>query len=109
MVFTPQTQLFIMAGTNRVTGTSGPNDIATLSQSAPEGPRYRDEVNNIISTLQEFFPGNNPTVFSYVRQVNSDIREKGAWGRAAVSLIYAGTSSSLMLDSVLIVTAKFIR
>lgn len=107
--FTPQTQLFIMAGTTRAINTNDPDDIATLSQSAPQGPRYTSQVDDIVSVLQVFFPGNQPTVFAYVRQVNPDISLGGAWGKAAVSLVYSGATSPWMLDSLSVLIAKFIR
>jgi hypothetical protein len=69
------------------------DDAATrheLTQSDPLGPKtrdqYADKVEKIKTKLKEFLPSADPVTYAYVPQVKREIRETGAWGRAAVSI-----------------------
>lgn len=91
--FTPSTSFYIMAGTNRAIGSAEADDIATLSKSDDAGPKYTSQVNRIRDQLKSYFPDSSIETFAYTRQTNEQIRQgNGAWGKAAVSTVYAAES-----------------
>lgn len=61
-------------------------DTDTLTASDPRGVRYKKEVDQIKSTILNILPGAFVQTFAYTRQVNSEIRKSGAWGKGAVSI-----------------------
>ena len=84
--FGPSTRFWIMAGTYGSIGTDDAAAIETLGESDPRGPRYTTQVDSIKRLLSTYVPNNGINVFTYTRQHEEKIREKGgAWGKAAVS------------------------
>lgn len=78
---------FIMAGTYASINTADQASIDTLTRSDPRGPRWTSQVNRIASRIKDFYPDAKVETFTYTRQVSSENREQGGWGKAAVSLI----------------------
>jgi len=86
--FGPSTRFYIVAGSQ--VGVNGDaQNIATLSQSDPNGPKYTSKVDDIKSILNSYVPSEGITVFTYTRQYVQEVRDAGgAWGKAAVSCYY---------------------
>lgn len=91
--FTDLAPCGVVAGTNAAITTDNPDDIATLGQSDPDGPKYPDRVDDIKRVLSTYVSDDRISTYTYRRQVNDEIRDgNGAWGKAAVSPIYPASS-----------------